>query len=157
VSLRRVVAAPFARRGVEEVTRAEFIYSLTRDLGWYEPDDAEEVVSAALEDCLLEQDDDALRASLDLSEVGIPEGFEPSGVPSASDANGTSAQGVFERAVERLVGAGYDKREAVAEINRTHADMDGARVEAAALVTARREGVRVADLAEEALGELRSG
>jgi hypothetical protein len=151
VSLRRVVAAPFLRRDVEEVTRAEFIYSLTGDLGWFEPDEAEEALLAGVNEGLLNEHEDQLRPTFDVGEKEIPEGFEPStnfGVDEGRD--------IFERAVDRLVGAGYDKREAVAEINRAHADMDGARIEAAALVTAKKEGLRVADLAEEALEEIRS-
>jgi hypothetical protein len=147
VSLRKVVAAPFLRRGTEEVTRAEFIYSLTGDLGWFEPDGAEDALSAGVDEGLLERDGDDIRPAFGVGDVEIPEGFEPS-----TDFGG-DGKDVFERAVGRLVESGYGRREAVAEINRTHAGMDGARVEAAALVTAKKEGLRVADLAEEALDE----
>ena len=152
MSLRRVVAAPFVRRGADEVTRAEFLYTLTGDLSWFGTDEAEDALRAGVDESLLTEDGDGLRPVFDLSDVEIPEGFEPS-VDTFEVGDG---RGVFERAVERLVGAGYEKREAVAEINMTHADMDGARVEAAALLTAKREGLCVSDLAEEALEELRS-
>ncbi|MGK2230726.1 MAG: hypothetical protein ACI9QA_000886 [Methanobacteriota archaeon] len=148
MSLRKVSAAPFLRRGTGEVTRAEFIYSLTGDLGWFEPGEAEDVLGAGVEEGLLNEDGEELRPSFDVGDVEI-DGFEPS-----SDLVDDGGRGVFERAVDRLVDTGYGRREAVAEINRIHADMDGARVEAAALVTARKEGVRVADLAEEALDEI---
>lgn len=151
MSLQRVVAAPFLRRDVEEVTRAEFIYSLTGDLGWFEPDEAEEVLLAGIEEGILNEDGDGLGPAFDVGETVIPEGFEPSG-----EFDRREEKDVFERAVGRLVGAGYDKREAVAEINRVHAGMGGVGVEAAALVTAKREGLEVADLAEEALEEVRS-
>ncbi|MFP4174973.1 MAG: DUF2240 family protein [Halobacteriales archaeon] len=149
MSLRRVSAAPFLRRDTGEVTRAEFIYSLTADLGWYETDEAEEALRAGVDEGLLEKDGDKLVPSFSVEEVEIPDGFEPS-----SDFGGDGGRSIFERAVDRLVDAGYGRREAVAEINRTHADMDGARIEAVALVTAKKEGLRVSDLAEEALDEL---
>lgn len=155
MSLRRVVAAPFLRRETREATRAEFIYSLTRDLEWFDTDEAEELLRAGIEEDLLETGGDDLRPVFDLSSVEIPEGYSPSAESvlssverGAPDDTGTD---VFERAVERLVGAGYEKREAVAEINRIHADMGEVRVEAAALVAAKKEGLLVADLAEEGL------
>ena len=149
MSLRRVVGAPFLRRGTETVTRAEFIYSLTADLGWFEPDTAEEALERGLEEDILSGDGDEVRAEFELDTVDIPEGWSPD-----ADSFG-SERGVFERAVERLVGAGYGKREAVAEINRHHAEMGDVGVEAVALVVAKSEGLHVADLADEALEEIR--
>ena len=150
MSLRRVVGAPFLRRGTETVTRAEFIYSLTADLGWFEPDTAEEALERGFEEGLLVSDGDDLRVDFELGSIEVPEGWSPD-----ADSFGKAERGVFERAVERLVGAGYEKREAVAEINRNHAEMGDVGVEAVALVVAKREGLYVADLAEDALEEAR--
>jgi len=164
-SLRRVVAAPFLRRDTETVTRAEFIYSLTADLGWFDPDGAEEALEVGFEAGLVVGDGngDDLRVGFDLGGIEVPEGWSPdadsleTGTETKTETEGgkEAKDGVFERAVERLVGAGYEKREAVAEINRRHAEMGDVKVEAAALVVAKSEGVRVADLAKGALGELR--
>jgi hypothetical protein len=156
VSLRRVVAAPFLRRDTKTVTRAEFIYSLTADLGWFDPDEAEEALERGFEEDLLVSDGDDVRAEFDVTSVDIPDGWSPDADSlEADDRNTNSGDGIFEHAVERLVGAGYDKREAVAEINRRHADMGNVKIEAAALVVAKSEGLRVADLADEALEKLR--
>jgi len=153
------VAAPFLRRGTDVVTRTEFVYSLTGDLGWFEPDGAEDVLRRGVEEGLLEERE-GLRLSFDADAVEIPDDFSPDteSVTAASAGTSTSAdRSVFERAVERLVGAGYEKREAVAEINRRHTEMGGVRVEAAALLVAKEEGLRVSDLAKDALEELREG
>lgn len=164
MSLRRVIAAPFLRRGTDAVTRAEFIYSLTADLGWFDPDGAEEALEVGLKEGLVIHEDD-IRVDFEVESVEIPEGWSPEADfleteerDQDRDRNRDSGtrDGVFERAVERLVGAGYEKREAVAEINRKHAEMGDVNVEAAALVVAKSEGIHVTDLAEEALGELRS-
>lgn len=159
MSLRRVAAAPFLRREAREATRAEFIYSLTRDLEWFDTDEAEELLRAGIEEGLIETDGDEVRPEFDPSSVDVPKGYSPSAESvlssverGAEDDTGTD---VFERAVERLVGSGYEKREAVAEINRIHAEMGEVRVEAAALVAAKREGLLVSDLAEEGLEGLR--
>lgn len=150
MSLRRVVAAPFLRRETDEVTRAEFIYSLTRDAGWFDTDEAEAVLEGGVSEGLLEEDEDELRPAFDVSGVEVPEDFSPS-KRSVVGEN----RGVFERTVDRLVEAGHDKREAVAEINRRHAEMGDVGVQAAALVVAKEKGLRVADLAREGLEELK--
>lgn len=155
MSLRRVVGAPFVRRETETVTRAEFIYSLTADLDWFDPDGAEKALERGFEEGLLVSDDDEVHADFDVESVDIPEGWSPD-AGSLEKKEGSERDSVFERAVERLVGAGYEKREAVAEINRRHADMGDVKIEAAALVVAKSEGIHVADLAEEALEEVRS-
>jgi hypothetical protein len=154
VSLRKVVAAPFVRRDTETVTRAEFIYSLTADLGWFDPDEAEKSLERGFEEGILVGDGDDVRAEFDFGSVSIPDGWSPD-TGSLEKKKDSGGDGIFERAVERLVGAGYDKREAVAEINRRHTDMGDVNIEAAALVVAKSEGLRVADLAEEALEKLR--
>jgi len=158
VSLRRVVAAPFVRRNTDEVTRTEFVYSLTGDLGWSDPDGAEEVLETGIEKGLLVSDGDGIRTDFDADSVEIPDGWSPDmdSLETEVEAEAEETErGVFERAVERLVGVGYDKREAVAEINRLHTEMGDVNIEAAALVVAKREGMRVSDLAEDALKDLR--
>lgn len=156
--MRRVVAAPFIRRDTDSVTRTEFVYSLTGDLDWFDPDGAEEVLERGVEEGLLETEGEGLRPGFDAESVEIPDGFSPDlgAVTRDSAKTNTNADsGVFERAVDRLVGAGYEKREAVAEINRRHTEMGDVRVEAAALLVAKEEGLRVSDLAEEGLESLR--
>lgn len=151
------------RRDTETVTRAEFIYSLTADLGWFDPDGAEEALEVGFEAGLIVSDGDDLRAGFDVGSIDVPEGWSPDAdsleadteTKAETEGGKDTGDGVFERAVERLVGAGYEKREAVAEINRRHAEMGDVKIEAAALVVAKTEGVRVEDLAKEALGELR--
>lgn len=157
------------RRGTDTVTRTEFVYSLTGDLGWFEPEGAEEALERGIEEDLLEGRE-GLCPGFDVGTVEIPEGFSPdtdaikntststsmsTSTSESASVEGTEKRGVFERAVERLVGAGYEKREAVAEINRRHTEMGDVRVEAAALLVAKEEGLRVSDLAEDALEDLR--
>jgi len=144
------------RRGTETVTRTEFVYSLTGDLGWFEPEGAQAALERGIEAGLLEEEE-GLRPGFDVGTVEVPEGFSPDTDLGATSARteGTQKGGVFERTVERLVGAGYEKREAVAEINRRHTEMGDVRVEAAALLVAKEEGLRVSDLAEDALEDLR--
>lgn len=146
MSLRRAIAVPFLRRETDEVTRAEFVYTLSADTGWFEPDEAEGVVERGIDEGLLGEDDGSLVLLFDTEGVE-----EPEGKPEVSGGNDLN---IFERVVERLVSSGYERREAVALINRKHAKMGDARIEAAALVALRQEGTEVSSLAEEALEDL---
>jgi len=145
VTLRRAVAVPFLGRETEEVTRAEFVYTLSADKGWFDPEEAEKIAERGVEQGLLGEEDGDLIAEFDLDGVEESE--------SKPEVRGEE-RGTFERAVEILVSSGYERREAVARINRRHATMGDARIEAAALLALRQEGVEVSSLAEEALKSL---
>lgn len=146
MTLRRAVAVPFLRRDTEEVTRAEFVYTLSSDTGWFEPDKAEEVARRGIEEGLLTEDDGSIRVLFSLD--GLE---EPDGRPEVSRSEGLDA---FERALKELVSSGYERREAVALINKRHARMGNASIEAAAVMTLKSEGIEVSSLAEEALESL---
>jgi len=145
VGLRRAVVVPFLRRDTEELTRAEFVYTLSADTGWFEPEEAEELAQRGIQEGLLEEDG-TLRILLSLD--GLK---EPNGRPNISYSEDLDR---FERVLEELVASGYERREAVALINKRHARMGNASIEAAALVTLKDEGTGVSSLAEEALRDL---
>jgi hypothetical protein len=146
MSLRRAVAVPFRRQGTERLTQSEFVVALSLDRDWFSPEQAKRLVDVATTEGLLERADDGLAPTFDPTAVTIPEGF----APGEDVLRGRST---FERALEVVVDAGVEKREAVASINRIQADLD-LTVEAAAVVYARREGVAIGELADRAIAEL---
>ena len=147
MSLRRTVAAPFRRRGVERLKQTEFVVALSLDREWFSPDQAQRLVDVAATEGVLEQDDgDELVAAFDPHEVAVPEGFEP-------DESVLQQRSTFERLLADIVDTGREKQEAVADINRLQSDL-AVSVEAAAALYARRQGVEVTELAGRAEGEL---
>ena len=146
MSLRRAVATPFRRRGVDCLSESEFIVALSLDREWFSPDQAKRLVDVAIGEGLLERADDDLRVTFDPTEPEVPEQFEP-------DESVLQRQSTFERLLGRIVEEGTDKQTAVAEINRLQADL-AVSIEAAAALYARRNGIEVGGLADRALSDL---
>lgn len=146
MSLRRAVAAPFRKRGVDRLSESEFIVALSLDREWFSPDQAKRLVDVAAGEGLLERADDDLRVTFDPAGPGVPEEFEP-------DESVLQQRSTFERLLERIVGEGTEKQTAVAEINRLQADL-AVSIEAAAALYARRNGIEVGELADRALSDL---
>ncbi|MEF8869524.1 MAG: DUF2240 family protein [Haloarculaceae archaeon] len=148
MSLRVVVAAPFRRNGRERLSENDFIVDLSMKRRWFTPEQAQRVVDVALSEGLVERGDaDSLVASFDPREVSIPEGFSP-------DESVVQRRSTFERVLDSLTDAGFEKQESVAGVNRLQADLE-VTVEAAAVLYARRQGLDVGPLAERALADLR--
>jgi len=146
MSLRRAVAVPFRSKGHESLTQSEFVVSLSLDRDWFSPEQAKRLVDVATSEGLLDREGDDLSPTFDPHEVSVPEGFAP-------DEDVLRQRSTFERVLAALVDAGIEKQEAVAGINRLQADL-GVTLEAAALVYARKRGVRVGDLADRVRAEL---
>jgi len=146
MSLRRAVAVPFREKGRDRLSQSEFVVALSLNREWFSPEQAKRLVDVATTEGLLDRDADDLEPAFDPREVSIPDDFRP-----GEDV--LQERSTFERALDALVDAGVEKQQAVAEVNRLQSDL-GVTVEAAAVVYARREGVAIADVAEQAAGEI---
>ena len=146
MSLRRAVAVPFRRRGVESMTESEFIVALSLDRDWFSPHQAKRLVDVAVTEGLLDRADGDVSVSFEPASVEIPEEFEP-------DERILQQRTTFERVLENVVDSGVDKQTAVAEINRLQAEL-AVSVEAAAILYAHRNGLDVTASAARARDEL---
>jgi len=146
MSLRRAVAAPFRQRGVEQMSESELVVALSLDRDWFSPDQAKQLIDAGAGEGLLERTGEDVRVTFDLTEVSVPEEFEP-------DESVIQQRSTFQQLLERIVEDGADKQTAVAEINQLQAKL-GVTIEAAASLYARRRGIEVSRLAERATRDL---
>ena len=146
MSLRRAVAAPFAKDGSDRLGESEFVVALSLDRDWFSPDQAKRLVDVAASEGLVEREGDDLVVAFDPSEVSLPDGFAP-------DESILRERSTFERVLAAVVQHGEDKQSAVAAINRLQDEL-GVTLEAAAVVYARRQGIDVAEFAERIRGDL---
>lgn len=146
MSVRVVVVAPFRQRGVCRMNESEFVVALSLDRDWFSPDQAKRFIDVAAGQGLLSREDGAVSPGFDPETVEVPEGFVP-------DEDVLRRRSPFEQTLDALVEAGHEKREAVASINGLQREL-AVSVEAAAVVYARRQGVDVADIADQALATL---
>ena len=149
MSLKTTVAVPFRAAGTSEMGEGAFVVALSLDRDWFSPDQAKRLVDVAEGRGLLTYEDDDLRTTFDPGAVSVPENFTP-------DADVLTEQSTFERAIDRLVAAGVDKREAVAAANERQSEV-GVTLETAAVLVARERDVTVDDAAAAARSELLDG
>ncbi|WP_435346151.1 DUF2240 family protein [Haloarchaeobius sp. HRN-SO-5] len=145
MSLRVTVAAPFRQRGKGELAENEFVVALSLDRDWFSPDQAKRLVDVATGEGLLEREESTLRPTFDPGDVTVPEDFVP-----GDDV--LTTRSAFEQVLDDLVAAGYEKHEAVGDINQLQGRL-GVSIEAAALVYARREGLDVSEVRAKAVEE----
>jgi len=136
MSLRTTVAIPFRQRGTDRLGEGEFVVALSLDRDWFSPDQAKRLVDVARGRGLVEVRDGELIAAFDPAAVEVPREFTP-------DESVLRDQSAFERALEAIVDAGVEKREAVAGINERQRRL-GVTVEAATVLYARERGIELA-------------
>jgi Uncharacterized protein conserved in archaea len=133
MSLEIAVAVPFKQRGTTRLGEGAFVVALSLDRSWFSPDQVQRLITIAASRGLLSQSDDKVIAEFDPATVSIPESYEP-------DESILREQSAFEQLLDVLVTAGYEKREAVAEINERQRQL-AISVEAAAAVYATEVGL----------------
>ena len=139
MSLRVVVATPFAQDGRNRLRESEFVVALSLDRDWFSPDQAKRLVDVATGEGLLERHDAELVCTFDPSTVSVPDGFEP-------DEDVLRERSAFERVLDAVVESGIEKQTAVGAINVLQQELDVS-IEAAAVVYARQEGLDVTEFA----------
>jgi hypothetical protein len=72
-----LISAPFKRRGKKLLSKTDFIFCLSFDLGWYSKDEAEIVLENGINQKLLVEEEEKLRPNFDPGSIDIPENFSP--------------------------------------------------------------------------------
>jgi len=146
MTLQVAVATPFRQHGATVLDEHEFVVALSLDRDWFSPDQAKRLADVAVGDGLLERDGDDLAVTFDPADVPVPDDFVP-------DDGLLRERTAFERALDAVVEAGVEKREAVADINDLQRRL-GVTAAAAAVVYARERGAEVATATEAARADL---
>ncbi|WP_256289550.1 DUF2240 family protein [Halobellus inordinatus] len=146
MSLEVAVAVPFKQQGTTRLGEGEFVVALSLDRSWFSPDQAKRLIDVAAGRGLLAREDGEVVAQFEPADVVVPEDYEP-------DQSILREQSAFERILDALVAAGYDKQDVVAEVNDRQRRL-GISVEAAAALYAREQDVDAGDAIETAKADL---
>lgn len=142
MSLTITIAAPFRHARKDQLKKNEIVYFLSFKQHWMNIEQANILISRALEEGLIEQDGDMIRPLFDTSAVDVPLGYKP-------------GSAVFERSdpVDDLLlrisqQTGIPRAQLVAEQNRVVQEQFGGNIrsEAAVVIMAKRHGVEYQDL-----------
>lgn len=147
--LRRAVARPFQIEGTDSLEREDCKKILSLKLNWFEPSEAEKLVDRALERGLLEETEEGLSTTFDVSGTEVPMEF----VPAVDlDAENLVDQIISEVSLE----LDEPRDNVVAGANGVQHELgESLSMEAAVLVYALKKGLRLPELAEEAAAQLR--
>ena len=146
MSLEVAVAVPFKQQGTTRLGEGEFVVALSLDRSWFSPDQAKRLIDVAAGRGLLAREDGEVVAQFEPADVVVPEDYEP-------DQSILREQSAFERILDALVAAGYDKQDVVAEVNDRQRRL-GISVEAAAALYAREQDVDAGDAIGAAKADL---
>ncbi|MDH7490992.1 MAG: DUF2240 family protein [Methanolinea sp.] len=142
MSLSLTIAAPFRHSHRSELKKNEIVYYLAFKQHWMNIEQANQVISRAIEEGLIGIEGDMIRPLFDVSRVEIPLGFKPgASVFQRSDPVDDLVFRISER-------TGIPKGSVVSEINSIIQDVFQGNLtsEAAAVILAKRHGVEFQDL-----------
>lgn len=140
-----IVAQLFKNSGSQKIEECVQILSL--DLRWFSPKMAEDVLKAAKAMNLVFMKDNMVYPNIDVGKVDVPAGFKPSYESFVEKT-------VLEKALDRIVASGIEKRDAVARINEKNERYGVVSIDACALALAKECNIDVDDLIDEAYSEL---
>jgi len=142
MSLSITIAAPFRHSHRDQLKKNEIVYYLAFKQHWMNIEQANQVISRAIEEGLVGVEGDIIHPLFDVSRIEIPLGFKPgASVFQRSNPLDDLVQRISER-------AGIPKGTVVSEINSIVQDRFQGNLssEAAAVILAKRQKVEYQDL-----------
>jgi len=113
--LRKILASVFRTGKGQKLSKTEMRNLLIFNLRWFDPDNAKEVVSAAISSGYVEAGPDGmLSPTFEVEKVPLEIDYRP---PRELDVK-KLVKPLFERMIEALIEGGLDKKEVVRSINR---------------------------------------
>ena len=147
MTLKQVVAYVFRKKG-GVISISEFVFALSLDLKWFSPDQAESVLKSAEKKELVKITDDLVEPLFDPGSVEVPIDFRPD-----QSIFEEKTMSIFDQVVERL-SAVKSRQEVIRMINEEQESLCIVEPDAVALLVARKSGIDVADLIDEAYRHL---
>ncbi len=142
VSLEVTIAAPFRHSRKERLKKNEIVYYLAFEKGWMNIEQANQLITRAHEEGLIDYDGDMIFPRFDIGSVEIPIGFRPSAlVFRRSDPQEDLMQRIEREKKIPMTGIAAEMNAIITK------EFDGnLRPEAALVILARRHGIKYEDL-----------
>lgn len=135
--MKQLVAFLFMRCGKEKLTMKDLKLTLSIDLHWFSPDEAENIIRKAITSGLLIEENGILKPSFDYTTVKIPIDFRPGRSVLEHDED------VFTSIVNAITrDIGIEKTEIIKEINEIQQTLD-TEIEVSAMIIARKYGIDI--------------
>lgn len=143
----------FRRKGRNELSEKEFLFSASIDLHWFPPADAQRLLDICRTEGLLRLENDYLRPDFDMASVDVPVAFKPSRdiLKSKTPRKPKDVDGLFPRLMSLAEKGGMERRRFISTCNGLQDRLD-VEIEVAGMLVLREEGHDVMPLVDEAAG-----
>jgi len=139
--IRRSIALLFKRKGKDQLTEKEFVFSASMDLRWFSPKDAQRLLDIGLSGGYLKKSNGGITPTFDYSTVEVPLDYRPT--KEMFEKMLKKDLDLFSEMVEKIVRArSVPKREVVSRVNKKQ-ELLGIDVEPAVLLVASDYGISV--------------
>ncbi|RZN63463.1 DUF2240 family protein [Methanonatronarchaeum sp. AMET6-2] len=152
--LRYITANPFKRKGKKELEKNRFIFSLSIDLDWFKTDEAKKIMESAIENELLTDKGETVKANFDLNKIELTFNYQPDTEIIHRLKNIQNTDTGETETTQKLKSKGYTEKEIESQtqeiIDKMHGYIDRG---AAELILARKKDI---DIEKQVEKELRS-
>ncbi len=149
--LERCVTMLFRRKGRNELSEKEFLFSASIDLHWFPPADAQSLLDICRSEGLLKLENDYLRPDFDMASVDVPVAFKPSRdiLKRKPGKKPKEMEGLFPKLMSMAETGGMERRRFISTCNSLQDRLD-VEIEVAGMLVLREEGHDVMPLVNEA-------
>ncbi|MEW6069686.1 MAG: DUF2240 family protein [Candidatus Thermoplasmatota archaeon] len=148
-ALQQTIAYVFKRKGKQEMSVKDFIYSLSIDLHWFSPEECKKLLNVCINSNLLVKDNDVIKPNFEIENVSIPLEFKPTKEILEHKKD------IFLELVKELeVATKLDKKAIIAEINKLQNELN-IEIEVAALLIAKKYNIDISSYVKEVESAIR--
>ncbi|VVB69387.1 Uncharacterised protein [uncultured archaeon] len=142
-----LVDTPLKKRGKKSLKISDFIFALSLDLKWWQPEKVRALLREAEAEGMVRMEGEMVLATFDAEAVDVPLGFKPS-----------TQEGILDRGIRLITSqTGMSRKEVVALANEKQDSLKKlVELDAVVLLVASEMGIDVSDLAREAYENLRA-
>jgi len=146
--LRMTAAAFFRNRGKNVVTDREFTMTVSLDLRWMNPVDAEKLLSLLSDHGHVKRDGEYVRPAFDVHATDVPLGFKPSAdILNRTRPKRAPEGDLLSELIGRAESAGIKRKDFIVSVNALQKRMN-VDIEVAALIMLRENGTDISGYAD---------
>ncbi|MDI6708636.1 MAG: DUF2240 family protein [Candidatus Thermoplasmatota archaeon] len=136
-ALEQTIAYIFKRKGKQEMSVKDFIYSLSIDLHWFSPDECKKLLNICIKSNLIIEENDTIKPNFAIENISIPLEFKPTKEILEYKKD------LFIELVRELESVTkLDKKAIVAEINKLQSELN-IEIDVAALLLAKKHNIDI--------------
>ena len=134
-----VIAFLFKRSGKTVLGSSEFYLTLSMDLNWFTPQQAKDFLKKSIDEGLIIEDAEGIKANFDLMKISVPVGFYPSEkvFEGKTEIKSVKTEDVFDEMVKKIVNKSGLNEEDVIEKIKIIGKEKNIKVEIAAILLAK--------------------